>query len=136
MNHEKALKLAKRGSPPTEAFDVTGRWINTQGSRLDLRLEGLDITGTFVGSGEESDGRRETAPVKGYLTGDLLSLTALWRDTGSITVWSGQMLGEPGKRKLKLLWRLVTEIPEPDEARYFWMSTFSGTEDFEESPLL
>ncbi len=46
------------------------------------------------------------------------------------------MLGEPGKRKLKLLWRLVTEIPEPDEARYFWMSTFSGTEDFEESPLL
>jgi len=132
MNHAKALRLAQDKGPATPSFDVAGKWRNKHGAVLDLTVDGSNLSGTlhetthgFAHAGEGA------AAVKGYVTGDLLAFMVLWARSGSITSWSGQILADDtGAVKLDLMWRLITELPQPEEPRFFWMSTFAGTDDF------
>ena len=132
MNHAKALRLAQGKRPEKSSSDVSGRWRNKHGAILELEVDSTSLTGTlhesthgFAHAGEGA------ANVKGYITGDLVAFMALWVRSGSITSWSGQVLaGDDGAVKLDLMWRLITELPQPEEPRFFWMSTFAGTDDF------
>ena len=132
MQYEKALRIAQHSINASETFEFSGRWRNRHATILELKTKGPELDGLcrvaeagFVHTGEK------TAVIKGFVMGDLIGFTALWEHSQSITQWCGQILGaETPHPKLVLMWRLITELPEPEEPRYFWMSTFAGTDDF------
>lgn len=132
MHHEKALRIAQHSINPHETFDFSGKWHNKHGAVLDLKVSGSDLTGAYADSGKGfAHAGESTATVKGSVTGDLIGFMVLWEKSGSITQWCGQILGgDMPQAKLVLMWRLITELPEPEEPRYFWMSTFAGTDEF------
>lgn len=132
MMHEKAIQLSHASNGPDETRDISGLWRSQHGSEMRLIMEGNDISGTFTTY--EGVFRHHVADIKGVAIGDLTSLTALWRISGSITSWSGQFLEENGHAVLKLMWRLITEMAEPVEPRFYWMSSFGGAEDFVRQP--
>ncbi len=132
MHHEKALRIAQHSVNPNKTFDFSGRWANNHGAVLELQVNGHDLTGMYYGSNKGfAHAGESNAEVKGSVVGDLIAFMVLWEKSGSITQWCGQILGaETPHAKLVLMWRLITELPEPEEPRYFWMSTFAGTDDF------
>lgn len=132
MHHEKALRIARHSVNTHETFDFSGKWHNKHGAVIDLKIAGSDVTGTYTGSEKGFTHTGEsTGVIKGYVTGELIGFMVLWEKSGSITQWCGQILGgETPHAKLSLMWRLITELPEPEEPLYFWMTTFAGTEDY------
>ncbi len=128
MMHEKAIQLAHASDGPPETRDFTGKWDGQHGAILDIRMNGSLITGMFTTY--EGTTRHHVADLSGVAVGDLISINALWRMGGSITSWSGQYTEEEGRPMLKLMWRLITEMAEPVEPKYYWMSSFGGAEDF------
>jgi hypothetical protein len=128
MQHEKALELAAAAPIGRSCADFAGRWYNQMGSTMDLVVEGTTVTGAY-----ESLARSEAPPVvgelKGYAVGDLISFMVLWGD--SITAWVGQMIDEDtDTAKIRTLWHMVTEVPDADEPKYLWTSTYAGADEF------
>lgn len=128
MQYEKALGLASTAPTGGRSAGFAGSWCNQMGSTMELVVEGTSVTGSY-----ESLSKSEAPPVvgevKGYTTGDLISFVVLWG--GSITAWVGQMTDEDTDTpKIRTLWQMVTEVPDPDEPKYLWVSTYAGADDF------
>jgi hypothetical protein len=132
MQHEKALELAAAAPTWGRSAAFGGSWCNQMGSTMDLVVRGTAVTGSY-----ESLSRSEAPPVVGevigYTIGDLISFMVLWE--GSITAWVGQMIDEDTETpKIRTLWHMVTEVPDADEPKYLWVSTYSGADEFERLP--
>ncbi|OGB23826.1 MAG: hypothetical protein A3I66_20750 [Burkholderiales bacterium RIFCSPLOWO2_02_FULL_57_36] len=132
MLHEEAIRIAestknKHGTTPAAWL---GRWTNQIGSTMDLEINGSDVSGLYtsstsgIGHGGEIKGQ-----LKGYVADDLISFTVLWPG-GSITAWTGQLVGDDVAPTIKTLWHLVTDIPDADEPTRLWTSTLAGADDF------
>lgn len=131
MNHEDALRLAlasdnKAGSMPAT---WTGRWTNQIGSTMDLQVTGNSVEGSYTSASKADGTGSVTGPLKGYVAGDLLSFSVLWPG-GSMTAWTGQLVDEGAHPRIKTLWHLVTDVPDADEPKRLWTSTFTGADEF------
>lgn len=129
MVHEQALDTAASTPAVAPPPDFNGRWRNQMASFMDLAVSGSTVTGTYNSSSSAAGGSVHGA-VTGVTVGDLISLTVLWTQSGSITSWTGQLIDERGAPKLRTLWHLVTNIPDAQEPGKFWMSTWAGADEF------
>jgi len=130
MRHEKALRTAsaKAVTPTASPPDFSGHWKNQYTSTMDLTVTGSDVKGSYT-SASSGGGGPVTGPLKGYVSGDLMSFLVLWPG-GSMTAWVGQMVDDQAAPKIKTLWHLVTNIQDADESERFWMSVFTGADEF------
>lgn len=132
MNHEQAVQfaLSSENKASTEAGPATwlGRWKNQMGSYMDLAVAGNDVTGTYT-SASSSGGGAVTGVLKGNVAGDLIAFIVAWPG-GSMTAWTGQLVDDETAPQIKTLWHLVTDVPEIDEPKRFWTSTFTGADAF------
>ena len=131
MRHEAAVKFAlstenKKG--PTTPAAWVGKWKNQIGSEMDLKVAGSDVTGSYT-SADSSGGKPITGDLKGNVYGDLISFLVLWPG-GSMTAWTGQLVDDENAPRIKTLWHLVTDVPDPDEPKRLWTSTFAGADEF------
>lgn len=132
MLHEAAIKTAEAEEAKTSKPDFSGKWYNQMGSTMELTVSGNDVGGEYR-SASSSGGPPTCGPIKGYVTGDLISFIVLW-PKGSMTAWVGQMVDEEKKPRIKTLWHLVTEIPNEKEPKFLWMSIFTGADEFTRNP--
>ncbi len=130
MVHEQALATAASTPAAAPPADFNGRWRNQMSSFMDLNVNGSTVTGTYNSASSAAGGSVQGA-VTGVTVGDLIALTVLWTQSGSITSWTGQLTeDQDGTSRLRTLWHLVTNIPNDQEAGKFWMSTWAGADDF------
>jgi hypothetical protein len=98
-------------------------------SFMDLTVNGSIVTGTYNSASSAAGGSVQGA-VTGVTVGDLIALTVLWTQSGSITSWTGQLIEEGGAPRLRTLWHLITNVPNEQEPGKFWMSTWAGADEF------
>lgn len=98
--------------------DVSGRWVNQNGSILDLQ-DGGDglLTGSFCSrKGRAASGK--VYQVTGVQSGELISFQVVWKDADAdlhaITSFSGRYVGGPPET-IHTLWVLSRQFE--DEAR-------------------
>lgn len=128
--HERALILAENTPFNQVAPDFSGRWVNQMTSVMDLEVNGSDVTGKYnSASSGQNGGKPIEGELKGYVAGDRISFLVLWPG-GSMTAWVGQLTDNHGKSTIKTLWHLVTEIPDQEEPKFLWQSTFAGADEF------
>lgn len=126
-NHEGALRLASSRTKAIDVYDIAGRWVNSEGSFLDLKIDGHDLTGTYAHR-TYNDGHH-IATIKGFATGGILTMAAFYHSFGALSCWTGEVLGEPPDT-LRLGWCAISEVEEPEREGKFWLSQYSGAEDF------
>ena len=128
MLHEKAVELAEAIANSTANPDFSGLWRNQMGSTMDLHVNGSDVAGIYT-SASSSGGGPVAGTLKGHAAGDLISFLVLWPG-GSQTSWVGQMVGSDEQPVIRTLWHLVTNVPDANEPKELWTSTFAGADDF------
>ena len=129
MRHEQALSLATADENAPKTVDFSGHWENQYTSTMDLVVEGKNVRGEYE-TASSIGGGRQRGELKGYVAGDLISFLVLWRG-GSMTAWVGQMVDDDTTNpKIKTLWHLVTEIPDPQEPLKFWQAVWAGADEF------
>ncbi|MBC5768725.1 avidin/streptavidin family protein [Ramlibacter albus] len=131
MKHETALQIAvKTENKPGPKSPATwlGKWENQIGSEMTLAVTGTDVTGSYT-SASSSGGGPVTGALKGNVSGDLISFLVLWPG-GSMTAWTGQLVDDQTAPRIKTLWNLVTDVPDPEEPKRLWTSTFTGADEF------
>ncbi len=128
MLHEKALALAESVANSTASPDFSGLWRNQIGSTMNITVQGSDVDGIYT-SASSSVGGPIAGPLKGCVAGDLISFIVLWPG-GSQTAWVGQMTGTEEQPIIKTLWHLVTNVPDPNEPKELWTSTYAGADEF------
>lgn len=128
MLHEKALEQAESTQNSTGEPDFSGMWRNQMGSTMDLSVSGSDVAGHYT-SASSSGGGPVAGTIKGFVAGDLISFLVLWPG-GSQTAWVGQMTGTVGQPMIRSLWQLVTNVPDADEPKELWTSTYLGADNF------
>lgn len=126
MNHEKALAKSKATS--TAAPDFRGIWKNQYGSKMDLKVSGQTITGTYE-SPVSSTGSTVTGDLVGFINGDLISFSVNW-PTAAITSWVGQAINDNGYDVIATLWHMTVNISDAQEPTGMWQSVYSGTDRF------
>ncbi len=47
-----------------------------------------------------------------------------------MTAWTGQLVDDEDAPRIKTLWHLVTDVPDVDEPKRLWTSTFAGADEF------
>jgi hypothetical protein len=100
--------------------DVRGRWVNQNGSVLDIDTL---VSGRFGGTFQSKKGRAaqdKTYPVLGIVNGELVSFAVSFDDgttnLASITAFSGRLAKDrDGIERLHALWVLARQFE--DEAR-------------------
>jgi hypothetical protein len=122
----------------TEQMDISGEWYNELGSRMNLIVSGLSLTGSYetkVGRGSGSyklygmlvPGSEPPGEAVGFVVGWL-------NDTGSsysVTTWSGQsLIAAGGQQEIVTTWLLTTETTPGDS----WKSTLVGRDIFGRTP--
>jgi hypothetical protein len=128
MLQEKALELAQSVPNSTAQPDFSGLWKNQMGSTMNLSVSGTDIDGLYT-SASSAGGPPIAGTLKGFVAGDLISFLVLWPG-GSQTAWVGQMTGSEAQPVIRTLWHLVTNVPDPDEPKELWTSTYAGADEF------
>ncbi len=126
MLHEKALTRARRMSSVLHVEGIKGRWVNRQGSILDLSVHGHDVTGTFA---RDDDGDQVVASLRGFATGGMVALVAFSEDMRALSSWTGELMGDH-MEKLQLAWRVISEVPEPEMNDTYWVADYHGSEEF------
>ena len=134
MRHEEALRIAQsrenKPGPASGAAAWLGRWKNQIGSEMNLTIAGQDVMGTYTSASSASSGGGPiTGQLKGYVAGDLISFLVIW-PRGSMTAWTGQLVDDENAPRIKTLWHLVTDVPDADEPKRLWTSTFAGADEF------
>lgn len=127
MLHERALLIAHRRSQVLDVEGFAGRWVNAEGSILDLQVDGHEVSGTFAHV--VGDDGHHIANVHGYATGGLLALIAFYQNIGALSTWSGVISGHEFDC-LKLAWRMIYEAPEPEKEDEYWAADHHGSEEF------
>lgn len=132
MTHEEAVRFAvsseNKAGPKAGAATWLGRWKNQMGSTMDLTVAAGDVSGTYTSS-TSSAGGAITGTIKGNVAGDLIAFVVVWPG-GSMTAWTGQLVDDENAPRIKTLWHLVTDIPDADEPKRLWTSTFVGADEF------
>lgn len=128
MLHEMAVERAEAVANSTSNPNFAGLWRNQMNSTMDITVHDNDVTGIYT-SASSSGGGPIAGPLKGYVSGDLISFLVLWPG-GSQTAWVGQMIGSDEHPIIRTLWHLVTNVPDANEPKELWTSTFTGADEF------
>jgi hypothetical protein len=106
-------------------------WKTDGGSKLDLKVEGDRIFGTYQSShGQPSPD--EVVAITGFVNGDLIAFVASWGRHCSMTAWTGRLtVDEQGRECIKTSWTLVRKFADRahTQENEVWESflTYSGT---------
>ena len=126
MKHEKTL--AKTKTVAGAAFDFNGAWKNQYGSRMELRVSGKALAGTYE-STVSSSGTTIRGDLSGFINGDLIAFSVNW-PTAAITSWVGQVIRDSGNDVIATLWQMTVNIPDSDEPTGLWQSVYAGADRF------
>jgi hypothetical protein len=127
MMHEAALSHTTDAT--TEPLpDFSGRWVNQLSSRMQLTVNGAQVSGTYE-SAVSGGGGPIKGELVGFVNGDLIALVVNW-PTAAITAWVGQHVIENGSEAINTLWQMTTNIPDPQEPTGLWKSVLAGTDRF------
>lgn len=127
--------VSPRSDSTTESIDFRARWRNERGSVLDIQEVDAcgRITGTYRTMVGSPDGDEEFA-VTGFVSNELISLTANFGHYGSLTSWVGQYKGEGESEVIRTMWLLTKSTRDPDRPQentdHFWEAVLTGSSNF------
>lgn len=110
--------------------DIQGIWFNEHGSLLDLRVsEQGDLTGTFRSATGLPKGTEDVS-VTGFTSGHLVSFVANFGLHGSLTAWTGHVVGEGSDSLMELSWHMSVALPGRERVEELWRGVWTGTDVF------
>jgi hypothetical protein len=113
---------------------LAGTWFNELGSQMDLKVDGVSVTGTYVSAVGKAKGpyaivgRTEASPDGSQSVG----FSVVWenKETGNLgccTAWSGQLqMPDGGAEQIVTTWILTGDTLAADD----WNSTKIGQDTF------
>ena len=115
-----------------KAHRFSGQWHNQHNSEIALRIEDDgSVSGTFTTTIKGSD-KRESFPLAGFASNDVIAFSVGFPLYGSVTSWSGQLAnfseGEP-KYTIQTLWHMALDLGERADTE-LWRGTLSGSDIF------
>jgi hypothetical protein len=120
---EMALQRAKTETIPS--VDFSGDWKNELDSIMRLRQVGHALGGEYFSAVSAEHGTA-IGELKGFVKGDLISLTVYWHKEQAITAWVGQCVPKSSNRIISTLWQMTNQVFEGDE----WASINAGADTF------
>jgi len=117
-------------------MEIEGKWYNELGSVVNFEVNGGQLSGiyhTAVGDAEgiyPLTGRINTSVETGQAIGFVVVWQNEWRDSNSVTAWSGQTQVINGADTIITTWLLTDETPVEDD----WKSTIVGKDTFTRIP--
>lgn len=117
-----------------------GTWYNELGSKMELKITGASITGTYQTKVGDASGIYElvgSLDVDGdYLKeGQAIAWVVVWNNKAhgsshSVTAWSGQYQVTDGEEEIVSLWLLTGETPPGND----WSATRINQDIFRREP--
>jgi len=129
MKIEEQPSLAQR----QKAQRFAGKWHNQHNSEIDLCIDDDgSVSGTFTTTIKGS-GKRESFPLRGFASNDVIAFSVGFPRYGSVTSWSGQIanIAEDGELKntLQTLWHMALDLGDKADTD-LWRGTLSGSDIF------
>lgn len=116
---------------------VSGRWINQNGSVLDIEVASGTLTGNYCSrKGRSASGK--VYPLVGVINGDVLSFIVNWQDSEdnleSITSFTGRIQRDAaGVKAIHTMWVLVRRWENENRTKEtgVWNSFLTNSDVFE-----
>lgn len=108
-----------------------GRWVNDQGSVMELVQEGTAITGAYLTRIGNDKVVEQRHALVGQATGALIGFVVAWHASGSLTSWAGRLVtGPDGSQTIHTVWHLargrIAGDPPRDAAPWETFLTYSS----------
>lgn len=117
-------------------MDLNGTWYNELGSRMNLKVKGSSIAGTYETAVGDANGTYDLigqTDVNNY-SSKAVGFVVVWHNqddhSDSVTSWSGQYQIIDGVDTIVTTW-LLTQETDPDDD---WSSTFVNKDIFTRTP--
>ena len=123
------MGAAKARGPIEHA--IKGIWYNQHGSRIELTVSDNGvIQGTFQSPIGLSKGK-DAAPVLGFTSGNLISFVADFSAYGSLTAWTGHVVGDGSESVIETQWQMTVAIPGRASNDELWRGIWTGSDTFQ-----
>jgi hypothetical protein len=127
MRHAEVARLKSKKSAP-QPFDFSGHWKNELGSFMDLTIAGADVTGSYVSAVSDAGGPTRPFPLRGTVSGDLISFTVNWETL--IATWIGHGVVDAGQDRILTLWHIVMTVQQETDPLNQWKTLEAGADEF------
>ena len=95
-----------------------GRWVNDQGSAMELRQDGPAISGAYVTRIGDDRSTERRHDLVGMATGPMIGFVVAWPASGSVTSWAGRLVtAADGSQAIHTVWHLARSRVPGDPPR-------------------
>ncbi len=111
----------------------TGRWVNDQGSVMELRQDGTAVSGAYVTRIGDDKSTERRHDLVGLATGPMIGFVVAWPASISVTSWAGRLVtAADGTAAIHTVWHLARgRVPgEPPRDPAPWESFLTYTSIF------
>jgi hypothetical protein len=115
---------------------LSGKWRNERGSEMLLRLEGLNISGTYTTRIGDDRAKDIDVPLVGLASGELVGFVVCWPEASSLTSWAGRLVRDEGPDgetwSLHTVWHFARqELPgDPPRTTQVWDTFLTNSSVF------
>lgn len=129
LRHAELVHFKTPTVKPTP-FDFSGHWVNELGSYMDLKIDGIVVTGKYVSMVTEAGpGPSPQFDIYGSVSGDLINFNVNWGE--EITAWIGHgVIYAGGRASILTLWQIVHTITDEEDPENQWQTVSAGADEF------
>ena len=96
----------------------TGRWVNDQGSAMELRQDGTAVAGAYVTRIGDDRSTKRRHDLVGMAAGPMIGFVVAWPASDSVTSWAGRLVtAADGTRSIHTVWHLARARVPGDPSR-------------------
>jgi hypothetical protein len=116
--------------PPLPSIDFAGTWKSTRGSEMTLAVSGNDVTGRYVSAIGDAKGE-SSFPLRGFVSGDLISFTVNFGQHATLVSWAGQFAPDDHTMPaLHTVFVAAVNIENQFEADRIWGGVRTGSDTY------
>lgn len=116
--------------PPLPSIDFSGSWKSVRGSEMTLAVSGNEITGRYTSSIGDAKGE-SSFPLRGFVSGDLISFTVNFGQFATLASWAGQFAPDDHQSPaLHTVFVAAIDVPNQYEANRVWGGVRTGSDTF------
>jgi len=120
--------MSAQAPPPN--LDFSGTWKSARGSVMTIEISGNEVTGFYSSAIGEAEGEGKF-PLRGFVSGDLVSYTVNFGRFATLVSWVGQFAPDDHLAPaLRTVFVAAVNVEEQNEADHAWGSVRTGSDTY------